>query len=162
LRSARDGDLETSLVGLRNASFPESIGRIGIVDEDPVADLVGWRLWPWLLSPRGQQALEFGPHLFERGAQVFEDMCGDPLTFDEQSQQQVLGTDIVMSHPARFLEGDLDDLLHARGWDDLVDDDALVASENRLDCLADLADLNTKVIEDFRGQPVTFAEQSKE
>jgi hypothetical protein len=54
LRSARDGDLETWLFGLRNASFPQSIRRIGIMDEDAVAYLVrGW-LWSWLLSPDGQ------------------------------------------------------------------------------------------------------------
>src|SRR2546422_983683 len=39
----------------------------------------------------------------------------------------MLGTDVVVPHPVRFLEGDLDHLLDARGRDDLLDDNPLVA-----------------------------------
>src|SRR6266536_2080380 len=58
----------------------------------------------------------------------------------------LLGADVVVAHPPRLFERDLDDLLHARGRDDLLDDDALVAAQHRLDRLPDLADLYAKVV----------------
>jgi hypothetical protein len=88
-------------------------------------------------------------------------MGGDPFTFNEQPQQQMLGAYVVMSNPAGFLEGDLDNLLDTRRRDDLLDDDPLVAGDNRLYRLTDLADLDSEVIEDFCGQPITFAEQAQ-
>jgi len=49
LRTPNDGDLVALPFGLRYPAFPKSIGRIGIVDEDAVADLVSQqprpRLW---------------------------------------------------------------------------------------------------------------------
>ncbi len=74
----------------------------------------------------------------------------------------MLGADIVVPHPPRFLEGDLDDLLNARCRDDLLDDDPLVPTEHGLDRLADFADLDAKVVEDLGGQAFTFAQQAQE
>ncbi len=59
-----------------------------------------------------EQAINLAADLFQVGAEVLQDMGGDPLTFHQQSQQQVLGADVVVAHPAGFLEGDLDHLLH--------------------------------------------------
>src|SRR5207253_5834597 len=74
----------------------------------------------------------------------------------------MLGTDVIVTHPARFLEGDLDHLLDARGRNDLLDDDPLVASEDRLDRLADFPDLDAEVVKNLGGQALTLAEQAQE
>src|SRR6266849_3104297 len=89
-------------------------------------------------------------------------MGGDAFPFPEEPKKQMLGTDVVVTHPARFLEGDLEDLLDARGRDDLLDDDPLVAAEQGLDRVADIADLDAKVVKDLAGQALILAEQSQE
>ncbi len=89
-------------------------------------------------------------------------MGGDALAFDQQPEEQVLCADIVVAHPARFLEGDLDHLLDTRRRDDLLDDDPLVPPEHRFDGLADLADFDAKVVEDLGGQAFTLAKQAQE
>ena len=109
-----------------------------------------------------EQALDLAAHLLQVRTEVFEHVGGDALAFDEQPKQQVLGADVVVAHAPRLFEGDLDDLLHARRRDDLLDDDPLVASEDRLDGLADLADFDAKVVQDLGGEAFTFTEQSKE
>src|SRR5216683_7671843 len=134
------------------------------------AELVEQRRLGWLLRSRlrlclrarvVEQALDLGPDLFERGAQVLEDMSGDAFALDQQPQQEVLGADIVVAHPACFFEGDLDHLLDARRRDDLLDDDPLIATEDRLDRLANLADLHAKVVQNLGGEALAFTEKTQ-
>ena len=77
-----------------------------------------------------KQPLDLGADFVEGGPKVLEDVGGDALPLDEEPEQQVLGAHVVVPHPSRLLEGDLDDLLHAGRWDDLLDDDALVPAEH--------------------------------
>src|SRR2546430_2502101 len=109
-----------------------------------------------------QQPFDLSADLFQVRAQIFEHVRGDTLAFDEQAEQEVLRTDVVVTHAPRLFEGDLDDLLHARRRDDLLDDDPLVPTEHRLDRLADLADLHAKVVQNLGGKAFTLAEQSQE
>jgi hypothetical protein len=109
-----------------------------------------------------EQAINLATDLFQVGAQILQDVGGDPLTFDQQSEQQVLGADVVVARPAGFLEGDLDHLLHPRGRDDLLDDGAFVAAQDRLDGGPDLVDLHAQVVQHLGGQPLAFPEQAEE
>src|SRR5712691_3605208 len=109
-----------------------------------------------------EQAIDLAADLLEVGAQVFQDVGGDPFTFDQKAKEQVLGADVVVAHPAGFLEGDLDDLLDARGRDDLLDDDAFVPAQHRLDGGADLVDLDAEVVQHLGGKAFAFAQQPKE
>src|SRR5260370_2638691 len=118
-----------------------------LVEERGLGRLLGSRLRLRLGARVMQQALDLRANLLQRRPQVLEHMSGDALAFDEQPEQQVLGADIVVPHPPRFLEGDLDDLLDARRRDHLLDDDPLVPTEPGLDRLANLADLDAKVVE---------------
>ena len=65
--------------------------------------------------------------------------------------------DIVAAEPARFLEGELDDLLDPRGRDDLLDDDALVADEEGFHRLANHADFDAQVGQHMSGQPLVLS-----
>jgi len=56
LRTPNDGDLVALPFGLRYPAFPKSIGRIGIVDEDAVADLVSQQPRPRLWGGKSQSA----------------------------------------------------------------------------------------------------------
>jgi hypothetical protein len=47
----------------------------------------------------------------------------DTLALDEQSEQEVLRPHEIVAHTASLGEGDLDDRLHARCGDDLLDND---------------------------------------
>ncbi len=64
----------------------------------------------------------------------------------------MLGADVVVPHPTRFFEGNLDHLLDTRSGDDLLQDrEALVSTEQGLYRLADLADLDAQVSENLGG-----------
>ena len=109
-----------------------------------------------------EQALDLRANLLEVGPEVLQHMSRDALALDEEAEEQVLGADVVMAHPAGLLEGNLDDLLDPRGWDDLLDDDPFVAAENGLDRLADLADLDAQVTENLGREALTLAQQSQQ
>src|SRR6266550_4322753 len=123
---------------------------------------LGRRLGFGLRARVVKQALDLGAHLLEVRAKVFEDVRSDALALDEQAEEQVLCADVVVAHPPRFLERDLDDLLDTRRRNDLLDDDPLVPAEDRFDGLPDFADLYPKVVENLGGQAFTFTEQPQE
>src|ERR1700730_4546968 len=109
-----------------------------------------------------EQPLDLSPHLLEVRAEVLEEVGRDALTFDQEAEQEMLGADVVVAHPAGFLEGDLDHLLDPAGGDDLLDDDPLVAAEHRLDGLAGLADLHAEIAKNLGGESLTFPQQAEE
>ena len=109
-----------------------------------------------------EQAVDLATDLLQVRTEVLEDMRGDAFTLDQEAKEEVLGADVVVAHPAGFLEGDLDDLLDPRGGDDLLDDDAFVAAQHRLDGGADLVDLNPEVVQHLGGEALAFAQQTKE
>ncbi len=105
-----------------------------------------------------QQPLDLCAHLLQIRAEVLEHVGSNALAFDQQPKQQVLGADVVVTHAPRLFEGDLDDLLDPRRRDDLLDDDPLVAAEHRLDRLANLSYLDSKVVENLGSQTLTLTE----
>src|ERR1035438_4325313 len=72
--------------------------------------------------------VDLSPDLIEARSQVFQHVRSDIFTLDEQSEQEVLCTNVAIAHPACLFEGNLDDILHARGRDDLLDDDPLASA----------------------------------
>ena len=109
-----------------------------------------------------EQLVDLAANLLEVGAEVLEDVGGNAFTLDEQTEQQVLGADVVVAHATRLFKGDLDDLLDARRRDDLLNDDALVATEHRLNSAAHLVDLDAEIIEDLGRKSLSFTEQTKQ
>jgi hypothetical protein len=107
-----------------------------------------------------EQPLDLGPHLVQGCAQVLEHVSRDALAFDQETEEQVLRSHVVVTHPACLFEGDLDHLLDTRGRDDLLDDDPLISTEHGLDRLADLADLHSKVVQNLGRETFAFPEQS--
>src|ERR1700687_820656 len=167
LRPARE-DLHHALdFGLATDDGVE--GVLGRKIREVAAELVEQRGLGRLLGGCGlfvepalvEQAIDLAADLLQVGAQVFKDVGRDPLTFDQKAEEQMLGADIVVAHPARFLEGDLDDLLDSRRGDDLLDDDAFVPAQHRLDGGADLVDLDAEVVQHLGGEGFALAQQPK-
>src|SRR5712664_4707843 len=75
----------------------------------------------------------------------------------------MFAADVVVARAARLFEGDLDHLLDARGGDDLLlDDEALVGAEQGNDRLADLVDLDAKVVKDLGCYPIALSQQPEQ
>src|SRR6202171_6380206 len=132
-----------------------------LVEQRGLGRLLGGRRL-FIESALVEQTIDLATDLLEVGAQVFEDVGRDPLALDQKAKEQVLGADVVVTHPAGFLERDLDDLLDPRGGDDLLDDDPLVAAQHRLDGGADLVDLHPEVVQHLGGEAFALAQQPKE
>ena len=63
---------------------------------------------------------------------------------------------------ARFVDGQLDDPLGARGQADLADDRAIATTDDELDRGPDLGELDVHVLEDARGDALALADEAQE
>ena len=80
------------------------------------------------------------PHLGEVGAELLEDLGGDPFALADQPEKDVLGADVVVTELQRLAEGQLENLLGPGGEGDVP--------AGRLLALADdLHDLVTHAVE---------------
>ena len=110
----------------------------------------------------GEDADDLVAHLVEVDAEALEHAGGDALALADQAEQQVLGADVVVAQPARLVDGELDDLLGARGQADLADDRAIAAADDELDGRADLGQLDAHVLEDARGDALALADEAEQ
>ena len=51
-----------------------------------------------------EQLVDLAANLLEVGAEVLEDVSGDALTLDEQTEQEMFGAHIVVAHPPRLFK----------------------------------------------------------
>src|SRR6185295_17953766 len=70
-------------------------------------------------SGPGEHADDLVADLLRVGIEVEEDARGDPLVLTHKAEQDVLCADVVVSQAQRLAEGELEDLLGARGERDL-------------------------------------------
>src|SRR5260370_18390491 len=109
-----------------------------------------------------QHSVEFGPYLLEGSAAVLEHVSCDSFAFYEESEQQVLGAHVVVTQPARLIEGDLDHLLDSRRRDDVLDEDALGANEHRLDGPANHGAIQPTVVEHKTAKALVFTKHAQQ
>ena len=68
-----------------------------------------------LLALDARQELDDGlAHLVELGAELLEHLGGDALTLADQTEQDVLGADVVVAELERFAQRQLEHLLGSR------------------------------------------------
>src|SRR2546430_2471347 len=67
-----------------------------------------------------------------------------------------------MAHPLSLLEKNLDHLLDTRGGDDLLDDNALVPPEHKLDNLTHHPNLHTKIGKNHNDKPIPLPKQTQQ
>ncbi len=110
----------------------------------------------------GQDVDDLVPNLVQVDAQALEHAGGDPLALADEAQQQVLGTDVVVTEAARLVDGQLDDPLGPRREADLAHDRALASTDDELDRLPHLGQLDVHVLEHARGHALALAHQAEE
>src|SRR5258706_12703362 len=126
---------------------------------NPAAD--GPRIARAFRGPR-EVAFDRRPHLGHGRAQVGEHVSGDPLALDDQAQENMRSVDLAVAHAARFLERKLDHLLDARGRDDGLDEDPLVATEYGLDDLTHRGDVYAQAAQHAIGGPTLYTEKPEQ
>jgi hypothetical protein len=144
-------------------SEPARPRRLGQVDAERVH--VGRLRLLFALTVGGTLAHDLhhlGAHLFQVHAETLENAGGDALPFPHQSEQQMLGSDVVMVEASRFVDGELDDLLRPGGKPDLTHDHGLAPADDELDGRPDLGELHPHVAQHASGNAVAFAHQSQE
>ena len=94
--------------------------------------------------------------------EAFEHAGGDAFALADEAEEQVLGADVVVAQPARFVDGELDDFLGARRQADFAQHGAVAAADDELDGRADLVELDAEVGEHLRGDAVAFADEAQQ
>ena len=74
----------------------------------------------------------FGANALKVYAEAFQHAGGDAFALAHQAEEQVLCADVVVVEPARFVDGQLDDLLGTRRQADLAQDGAIAAYRDAL------------------------------
>ncbi len=95
-------------------------------------------------------------------AQALEHAGGDALALADETQQEMLGTDVVVAQAAGLVDGQLDHPLGAWREADLADHGALATTDDELDRLPHLGELDVHVLQDARGDPLALADESEQ
>jgi len=98
----------------------------------------------------------------EVGAELLQDLGGDPLSFADQPQQDVLGADVVVSELERLAERQLQNLLGPRREGDVSGLHGLPAPDDLLDLDADHTQGDVHRTEGLRGHAVPLVDQAEE
>ncbi len=101
-------------------------------------------------------------HLFQVDAQTLQHAGGDTFAFAHQTQQEMLGADVVVAQAARLVDGQLNDLLRTRSQANLADDHAVAAANDELDRTAHAVKFNTQIGQHTRSDAIAFAHQAKQ
>ena len=110
----------------------------------------------------GQHADDLVADLVEIHAQRLEDTGRDALAFADETQEQVLGPDVVMAEASGLVDGQLDDALRSRGETDLAHDGTIASTDDELDRRPDLGQLDVHVLEHARGHTLALADEAQE
>jgi hypothetical protein len=96
------------------------------------------------------------------GVEVEQDASGDPLVLTHETEQDVLGADVVVAERERLAEGQLEHLLGARGEWDLAGGHLLAGADDADDLGADPLDGDVQRLEDAGGQALLLAQQAEQ
>ena len=136
-----------SISVLRPITGSSLLSRASWVRSRPYASSVGVLLLPLLvlcdLCFRSEQRGSLHANLGWVDAQICEDAGSDAFAFANETQQQVLGADVVMVELARFFESEFDDALGSRGKHHLLLDSLPASTDNRLNFRANLRQVDS-------------------
>ena len=109
-----------------------------------------------------QDADDLVANLVEVDAQRLEDAGRDAFALADETQQQVLGADVVVTEASSLVDGELDDALRAGCQPDLTDDRSIAAADDELDRRPYLRQLDVHVLEHARGHALALADETEE
>ncbi len=100
--------------------------------------------------------------LLRVGVEVEQDARGDALVLAHEAEQDVLGADVVVAERERLAQGELEDLLRARGEGDLAGGDLLAGPDDPDDLGANALHGDVERLEDPRGKAFLLAEETEQ
>src|SRR5690606_28118927 len=116
-----------------------------------------------LLGMTAQELERLVAYFLAIDAHVGEHLGGNALSFADQSEQEMLGPDIVVAELARFIDGELQHSLGVRSERDLADGERPAGLRHHaLHGMADRVEIESQIGQDGRGDPLSFAEESEE
>src|SRR5215210_293568 len=110
----------------------------------------------------GEHADDLVADLLGVGVEVEQDARGNALVLADQSEQDVLGADVVVAKAERLAQGELQHLLGARGERDLAGGDLLARAHDADHLGADALHRDVEALEDAGGKPLLFAKQAEQ
>src|SRR6266700_3005130 len=156
---AADDRVELRLCGeLRQvaAELVEELGALRL--------LTGGAAWAALLAPAGagKHADDLVANLLGVGVEVEQDPCRDSFVLADETEQDVLGADVVVAERKRLTKRQLQDLLRARSERDLAGRDLVALADNPCDLCTDFLDRDVERLEDTGSEPLLLAQQAEQ
>ena len=109
-----------------------------------------------------QDADDLVANLIEIDAERLQDAGGDALALAHEAQEDVLGTDVVVAEALGLVDGELDNTLGARGENKIASRGGIAPTDDELDRLADLGQLDVHVREDLAGHAFALADEPQQ
>ena len=109
-----------------------------------------------------EQARRLDADLGRIDAQVRENARGNAFALTNQTEQEMLGTDVIVIELTGLFKGQFDDALGPRGRSHLLLDGLTAASDDSLDLLANLCEVDAQGLKDFRRQAFAFGDDSEQ
>src|SRR6476620_9368813 len=110
----------------------------------------------------GQHADDLVADLLGVGVEVEQDAGGNALVLAYQTQQDVLGADVVVAQRQRLAQRQLKHLLGARRERDLSGGDLVTLADDAGDLRAHLLHRDVERVEHARGEPLLLAQQPQQ
>ena len=158
LRLAADDRVELALLGgLRQvaAELVEELRALRLLARGNP----GSRLPP---AGAGEHADDLVADLLRVRVEVEEDPCGDAFVLAHETEQNVLGADVVVAEGECFAQRQLEDLLGARRERDLAGGDLVALSDDARDLCAHFLHRDVERLEDASCEALLLAEQPQQ
>ena len=98
----------------------------------------------------------------EVGAELDEDLGGDALTLADQTEQDVLGADVVVTELQRLAEAELEDLLGTRREGDVAAGRRAALTDDLLDLVADRFEADAERFQGLGRDTLAFVNQPEQ
>ena len=109
-----------------------------------------------------QHADDLVADLLGVGVEVEQDACGNPLVLAHETEQDVLGADVVVPERERLTQRQLEHLLGTRGEWDLSGRDLVALADDARYLRTHLFDRDVEAVEHARGKALLLAEKAEQ
>src|SRR5581483_6232492 len=110
----------------------------------------------------GEQLDDGLPNAVQVGAELLEDLGGDPLALADEAEQDVLGPDVVVAELEGLAKRELQDLLGPRRERDVAGRSGLTLPDDLLDLLADGLEGDVQRLERLGGDPFALVDEAEQ
>ena len=113
---------------------------------------------------RAKEAQRFRSRRLQIDARVGQHLCGDPLLFTKEAQQQMFGADVAVIEVAGFRHRELEHLLGARGIRQIRSGRLcrFPLLDGVLDFLGNVVEIHVEVLQHRRRNALTLADQAEQ